>query len=457
MRILQVAHLFLPESAGGTEVHTHLLAKSLQRAGHEVAVCAHIPDKARPEHELIQGEFDGLPVYRLVNNFTWSQASDFEFFDPGQDAKFEAVLDAVQPDVVHFQHLGGGLSTSFPALARRRGTATLLTLHDFWPMCYRSHLLTSDDKLCIGPEGGVRCAQCWLYGAVQQPVSIRRRIREVGLRQALRIAPRYIMDYLGLREYLPPSAYHTVRLMARDQYFRQLLLGFDALLAPSRFLRKQYALWGIPPERIRFVQNGIDPTKFAGVERSLPLGATLRAAYLGSMVKHKGLDVLIEAFNRLADLPLSLHLYGNINGSREVKEYVQSLRARCNNPKVHFEGPFPNDQVGQVLVQADMLVLPSILYENCPMTILEAHYAGRPVVTSNVGGMAELIQDGVNGYTFRVGDAAHLAERLRYLVEHRQELARLQNNIAPPRTMETVAAEVEAVYRELLAQRAAKG
>jgi hypothetical protein len=94
MRVLQVSHLFLPESAGGTEVHTHLLAKALQRAGHEVAVCAHIQDKTRPEHELIQGEFDGLPVYRLVNNFTWSQASDFEFFDPGQDAKFEAILDA---------------------------------------------------------------------------------------------------------------------------------------------------------------------------------------------------------------------------------------------------------------------------------------------------------------------------------------------------------------------------
>lgn len=453
MRVLQVPHWFLPESAGGTEVHTHLLAKELQRAGHEVAVCYHTQDKARPEHELVQSEFDGLPTYRLVNNFTWSQGPDFEFFDPGQDVKFQAVLDAVQPDIVHFQHLGGGLSTSFPALARRRGIATLLTLHDFWPMCYRSHLLTSDDKLCIGPEGGLRCAQCWLYGAVQQPISIRRRIREVGLRQALRIAPRYIMDYLGLREYLPPSAYHTVRLMARDQYFRQLLLGFDILLAPSRFLRQQYILWGIPPERVRFVQNGVDPVKFAGLEQPLPLGTTLRVAYLGSMLKHKGLDVLIEAFNRLADLPLSLHLYGSTDGSPEVKDYVRSLRARCNNPQVHFEGSFPNDQVGRVLAQADLLVLPSILYENCPMTILEALYARRPVITSNVGGMAELIQDGVNGLTFRVGDAAHLAERLRYLAEHRDALTRLQGGIAPPRAMEAVAAEVEAIYRELLARR----
>jgi glycosyltransferase involved in cell wall biosynthesis len=68
-------------------------------------------------------------------------------------------------------------------------------------------------------------------------------------------------------------------------------------------LRKQYILWGIPPERIRFVQNGIDPTKFAGVETIAAAGATVAPAYLASMVKHKGLDVLIEAFNRLADLP----------------------------------------------------------------------------------------------------------------------------------------------------------
>ena len=454
MKILQVSHLFLPDSSGGTEVYTHLLSKALQ-ARHEVAVCHHISDKRLPEHELVKGTYDGLPTYRIVNNFTWSQGPDFEFFDPGQESRFEAVLDAVKPDIVHFQHLGGGLSTSFPSFVRRRGIPSVLTLHDFWPMCYRSHLLTSDGSLCVGPEGGLRCVNCWLAGSTERQVAIQKESRELGIRNALRMAPRYLLDWRGLREYLPPVAYHTTRLMARDTYFRRLLQEFSLLLAPSRFLRRRYIEWGIDAECIRYVQNGVDPTKFDGLCRDLPLGEVLQVAYVGSILRHKGLDVLIDAFNRLADLPVHLHIYGNTDSSPATKDYARSLRSRKSTPHVTFEGPFPNAEIGKVLSTADLLILPSILYENCPMTILEALYAGRPVVTSDVGGMAELIQDNVNGLTFRVGDAAHLADRIRYLAENREVLRTLHDNIVPPRTMEAVAAEVESCYETLLKERKA--
>lgn len=91
------------------------------------------------------------------------------------------------------------------------------------------------------------------------------------------------------------------------------------------------------------------------------------------------------------------------------------------------------------------------------MAILEALYARRPVVTSNVGGMAELIQDGVNGLTFRVGDAGHLAEKMRFLTQNREALRAYQRNIAPPRTMQDVVTDVEACYRELIARHSAEG
>lgn len=457
MRVLQVAHAFLPESAGGTEVHTHLLSKALQARGHEVAVCYRIFAKERPEHELIEDVYDGIPVYRLVNNFTWVQWPGFEFFCAGLEAKFEAVLDAFRPDIVHFQHLGGGLSTSFPSLVRQRGLPMLLTLHDLWPMCYLSHLLTSDGRLCIGPEGGLRCIQCYAHPAPESKISILRRVRELGIRNSLKLAPRFMFDYLGLREHLSPMAYHTTRLMTRDTYFRYLLQQFDVLLAPSRFLRKKYIDWGIAPERILFLQNGVDPAKFEGLSPELPLGDALQIVYVGSVSRHKGLDVLIDAFNGLSALPLHLHIYGNMESSPETREYAHSLRARKTNPNVVFEGPFPNQQIGRILAQADVVVVPSIVYENCPMAILEALYARRPVVTSNVGGMAELIQDGVNGLTFRVGDADHLAAKMRFLTQNREALRTYQHNITPPRTMQDVVADVEACYRELIAEHSAEG
>ncbi len=451
MRILQVTHRYLPESSGGTEVHVQLLSQAL--AGrHEVAVCSHLQDHSRPEHALLRDTYAGLPLYRLVNNFTWGGGPEYFFYDQGQDPAFCEVLDEFQPDVVHMHHLGGGLSTSFPGIARRRGIALVLTLHDFWPLCYRSHLLTAEDRLCPGPDDGLRCTHCWEIDARRQPGPLSR-VGEVGLRTALRMAPEALARKVGARLAPLPAGYHTTRLMARDGYLRRLLSGFDLLLAPSQFLRSRYVDWGAEPQRLRWVPNGVDPAKFAGLERALPDGERPRVAYLGSLLPQKGLDVLIDAANRLVDAPVELRIHGRTEGSASTVAYVRALRARLRNPRATFEGPYAPEELGRVLSQADVVVVPSILYENCPMAILEAQYAGRPVVTANVGGMAELVQDGANGLTFPVGDAAALAERLRTLAGDRALMRSLQRGSVPPRTMDEVAGAIETLYAGVLARR----
>jgi len=456
VRILQVTHLYLPESRGGTETHVHLLSQAL--AGlHEVAVCAHLQDYAQPEHALLRDAYEGLPVYRLVNNFTWGGDAEYFFYDPGQDAAFAEVLDAARPDVVHFHHLGGGLSTSFVGIARRRGISLVLTLHDLWPLCYRSHLLTTDGRLCPGPDDGLRCVRCWELEGHEAQSSWGQRAREVGLGNTLRMAPGALLRALAWRVVPMPGGYHATRLMARDAYFRRLLGRFDRLLAPSQFLRGHYVEWGVAPEQITHLQNGVHPAHFQGLRRDLPNGERLSVAYLGSILPHKGLDVLVEAMNALGDAPVDLSIHGRIAGRRETEAYVASLRNRLRNPHVTFAGPYQPAELGRVLSGADVVVAPSILYENCPMAILEAQYAGRPVVTSNVGGMAELVQDGVNGRTFRVGDAGDLATCLRSLAADRGALLALQRGITPPRTMDAVAGDIEALYEDLVAARGRGG
>ncbi len=451
MRILQVVHCFLPASRGGTEIQTHLLSKALQER-HEVAICTHLSGAEYAEHALVEDTYDSLPVYRIVNNFTWGGQDDVSFHDPGQDAPFERVLDSVQPDIVHFQHLGGGLSTSFPEIVRRRGVPALLTLHDFWPMCYRSHLLTSDDRLCSGPDDGLRCRQCWHLdeAKIQTKVNIRTRVREIGWRRALAVAPRFLGDALRQRMALPLPGYHATRLMMRDAYFRRLLSRFDLLLAPSRFLRARYIDWGIAPKHIRFLRNGIATEHLSTASRELPLGECLSAAYLGSLLPHKGLDVLIDAFDLLKDIPVRLDIHGPTSGSAETKTYVQSLRQRCANPLVRFEGGYDHADVGRILSDADVIIVPSILYENCPTTILEAFWAGRPVIASDVGGMAELVRNEVNGLTFRVGDAADLARVIRRLASERDTLLSLQAQIDKPPTIDQVTERVEEIYDAIL-------
>jgi len=323
-------------------------------------------------------------------------------------------------------------------------------------MCYRSHLLTADQRLCPGPDDGLRCAQCWQIDERRQPGALSR-VSEVGVWQAMRLAPAVIARRVGARLAPLPAGYHATRLLVRNAYLRRLLNRCDRLLAPSQFLRNRYLDWGVQPDRLDYVQNGVHPANLAGFDRALPDKERLHVDFLGSLLPHKGLDVLIEAANLLGDAPIDLHIHGRTEVSASTVAYVHALRARLHNPHVTFDGPYVPAGLGGVLSQADVVVVPSILYENCPLVILEAQYAGRPVVTSDVGGMAELVQDGVNGLTFPVGDAPALADRLRRLADDRRLLHALQRGIVPPRTMDDVASTVEALYATALARRRGEG
>jgi len=450
MRVLQITHAFMPESMGGTEVQTYRVSRALQARGHEVAVLYRVADASRPENELLPGEYNGVPVYRLINNFTWAHDADYHHYNPDSDAALSSLVDQFRPDIVHFQHLGGGLSTSWVSLLRHLGVPTILTLHDYWPICYRSNLLTAGGHLCDGPDGGIRCGRCWQADARQPSVAIRERLREVGLLEGMRRAPRFVLNALaGTRNVVGPCSalsYHTTRLMVRNAYFRNLLHQFPVILSPSDFLRRMYVSWGVAAERIQVVPNIIVAEHMDGIPWQLPLGDQLQVAYIGSLSQFKGTTVLVQALNALANEPIGLSIYGPTTGSAAVERYVEDLRRMCRNPRVRFAGPFANEDIGSVLKGTDVVVLPSTCYENSPLTILEALYAGRPVVASNIGGMAELIRDGVNGLTFAVGDAADLADKLRTLAREPETVQCLQKGITRPPTASEIVPRIEEWY-----------
>src|SRR5262249_47941044 len=128
-------------------------------------------------------------------------------------------------------------------------------------------------------------------------------------------------------------------------------------------------------------------------------GPTLRLGYVGSLTEHKGCDVLIRAVRSLPDaVPVELRVYGSL---QHRPEYVASLRHLVGDARrIRFCGPFANANVGSVLASLDLLVVPSIWYENTPVVIYEAMAAGCVVLASDVPGIAEVIRDGENGGLF---------------------------------------------------------
>lgn len=448
MRILQVAHTFLPESSGGTEIHVYLLCKDLQPR-HQVAVFYRIYAPNQPEHSLLSSEYDGIPVYKVVNNFTASPPPLVNYFDPRVEARFDEVLDEFRPDVVHFHHLGGGLSTSMISATKRRGLPTVLTLHDFWYMCYLSTLFTRDYQRCPGPEGGLRCHRCYHLPAPEferLPPLIH--MQRVGVWGTVGYARRFITGLLKMPAHNDQQR-HAALLMTRDTYFRHLLSLPDVLIAPSNFLKERFVEWGIAGDRIIHLPNGVNPASLESGSDTASRGERLRFTYIGSITPHKGVDLAVDAFNMLADAPVELHIYGDAEANILTRRYVAKLRARITNSRICFEGPVPHQEVGRVLAQTDMFILPSRVYENCPMSILEALWAGVPVLTANIGGMAELIRDGENGLLFRADDAAHLAARVREVASNPILLDKLRAGIVRPRTSAEVSRDLEAIYERL--------
>ena len=119
---------------------------------------------------------------------------------------------------------------------------------------------------------------------------------------------------------------------------------------------------------------------------------------------------------------------------------------------VYWGGKYDNTDVATILSEVDVLVVPSIWYENSPLTIHEAFLAGVPVITSNIGGMAELVEDGVNGLHFQMGNAADLTRQLQRIIDDPALIAQLKNNIPPVTPIESHALKIETIYGGLLPQ-----
>ena len=103
MRILQVIHDFLPRHAAGSELYCFYLSKELARR-HEVSLLFTETDASRPQYDLTTGEYEGLATFEVVNNQRYGKFEE-TYADPNMERLFERVLDDVQPDVVHLQHL----------------------------------------------------------------------------------------------------------------------------------------------------------------------------------------------------------------------------------------------------------------------------------------------------------------------------------------------------------------
>ena len=448
MRVLLTAHAFPPLSTAGVEVYTLRLARALAARGHEVRVLAAAHDLGAAPYSTRRRVHDGVDVVEIVN-VHHKGTLQATYDDPEIDQAAAAVLEELRPDVIHVQHLlnlSGGLLKH----ARRRGAATVMTLHDYWLSCPRDGLrMTADGALCQAMDHA-RCGVClqqspYLVPPLQRGVAAVARGAGLGrkLHRLHALAPRVVENGLALARRLAPAASGdlAIDMDRRADRLRALARDVDVFLAPTGFARDRAIEFGIDPARIRVRPLGA----VQGKAMARPARPRRRMGFIGTVAPHKGADVLLRAFRTLPGSDLSLDIHG---GLTTHPAYVEALRqAAAGDARIRFHGPFPEGDQPRVLAGIDVLVVPSVWWENSPLTVLEALASGVPVVASAIGGLPELVQQDDTGILVPPGDAGALAQALRDITEGR----RLASERAPV-TQITVAAgaeDLERLYRAL--------
>jgi len=445
LSILFVVHGFPPDTWAGTEVYTLNLALELQRRGHTVSLFVRGPagDPADPELSVREESVEGLRVLRLVHRLEHARLSE-SFSKPAVERVFERVLDAEQPDLVHFQHLIH-TSVGLVDVARAAGKATVVTCHDYWALCARVQLIRPDGQRC-GGNMGAGCLPC-VKDRAPAEIPLARLLGQAapgplrGMAEAMRATP-------GAPPALRRTAEEYLDLCEREEVVPAAYAACDLMISPSRYLRGVYLESGhFDPERLIFSENGLRTDHVQALQKTPDPEGRLRFGFVGSLVWYKGVDVLVRAMQRMTAEECVLHVYGDFQP--ESDEHHAELARLADGAQVEFHGRFDNSKLSEVHAQIDVLVVPSLWVENAPVTIQEAFLTDTPLLVSDIGGMAEYVPDGQNGLQFRVGDDEDLARKMLRLLSEPGLIGDLSTSFPEVKTMVQNAAEMEFRYRAL--------
>jgi glycosyltransferase involved in cell wall biosynthesis len=432
--VLLVVHQFFPNFTAGTEVLTWGVARELRSRGHTVRIVAGHPgrDELRESERWVRDEFDGFEVDRFHHAYVPMQGQR-SMIEVGSDnvlaaRHFAGILAQFLPDRVHYFHLNR-LGTGLILVAEAAGAHQSFTPTDFWAICTTAQLRLPDGQLCHGPS--LHAGNCIKHFA-QNPA------RAAGVRFVARAMPTAWADALAPLARTQaaarlPFAAEVRALGERLPKTVSRLNRLQCILAPNAFMRAKLLEYGVRPERVVESAFGVDlPTIAPTREGRRPADGQLRVGFIGTLGPHKGAHVLLSAFALLPRGACSLRIHGN---PADFPDYVQELSALAAGLEdIVFAGTFPNHAIFDVMADLDVLVVPSLWYENTPLVVYSAQAAGTIVVASDHPGIAAVVRHEVDGLLFPSGDSAALAQQLRRLAADRKLLARLAANVRPPRS-----------------------
>jgi glycosyltransferase involved in cell wall biosynthesis len=223
----------------------------------------------------------------------------------------------------------------------------------------------------------------------------------------------------------------------------------EEVVAPCAWCVELLARNGVADEKLHLVRQALpgalDENGVGGGNSPAALDSEGRIAFLGRVDPIKGLDVLVEAWHATPALGLGLDVYAVVQSPQDDVRLATLRRIAGGDSRIAFVAPIPNGEVVARLRAYDALAVPTLALETGPLVVLEAFAAGRPVIGSNLGGVAELVREGVDGLLVEPTRQGW-RRALETVAMDPALLQRLRDGVVPPRRMDAAVAEMIPIY-----------
>ena len=411
MNVLLVNKFYFPH--GGSETYFFQVESLLKKKGHSVFIFStrDSRNKPCPESRFFVEKIDynrrDIPLGRRIR----FGARLLYSFDAAK--KMDALLREVKPDIAHLHNICHQISPSILPVLKKHGVPIVQTLHDFKLIC-PSYRMLSPEGICE------RCHGNRYYNLIRQ---------------------RCVKGSLAFSVLLCLEAYLHRAIRIYDRV--------DLFIASSQFYRDKLVSFGVDGRRIRVLPNFVQPedesSSVAHASPPVPQASRLPpsgyALYCGRLGSEKGVLTLVKAAEAAPNIRVV------VAGSGSEESAIRQYLAAKNVRNVELVGFVSGDAKRELIRGAGFFVVPSEWYENCSLSIHEAIAYGKPVVGSRIGGIPEQVKSGYNGLLFEPGNAEDLREKMRHLIAHPDELARMGRN-AGKMAEEVYSPEIH--YRQLM-------
>ena len=439
MRIVQGVGWYYPDSWGGTEIYVAGIARRLRAEGHDVAIAA--PDAQHLEER--EYKHDGIPVYRYpIPASPTREEARGDVCVRGAE-RFHRWLAAFRPDVVHLHTFVTGLGLPEVDAARTLGARVVVTTHSasLGFICARGTMMRWGIEPCDGIAREDKCASCMLQHR-GMPRSLAGIVGAVpdGAADLIGRVPGVVGRVFSLRSFI------------REQKERQrhLLQTADRFVLLTEWARRTVLANGAPQAKVVVNRLGIADRVMAakpGPDQQ-PTARPVRFAYVGRFEAIKGAEDFVRA---LVSLPADVEFRAELIGpqlSAADRQAVEKLRTMmAGDSRIRIRRPVPHSKIFQTLSEIDVLCCPSVTAEGGPTVAIEAHAVGTPVIGTRIGGVPEIVTDGVNGRLVPPGDWRALAAVIAQVVDNPGATVDVwRRRLCPPRTLDDVVRDYLKLY-----------